>query len=75
MDYTFDTTICLMPGIVVRYPIADMKTVVCFLVRLDAALDHRGRHGALPDLLSDAVDGKVRCATGRRGKSDARKQT
>lgn len=57
VHYTFNATISSMRCVTVRYPIADVQTVVCFLVRLDAALDHRGCHGSLPGRLGGAIRG------------------
>jgi hypothetical protein len=44
---TFDAAVAGAGRCAVRYPVADVQAEVCFLVRLDAALGHRGCcHGA-----------------------------
>jgi hypothetical protein len=44
---TFHTIVCasFALAVLLRYPVADVQAVVCFLVRVDPAFYHWGRHG------------------------------
>ena len=44
---TLDTAVVSRRSVVLRYPVADVQGKVGFLVRLDAAFDHRGCHDAV----------------------------